>query len=473
MLKFNIALLNWLMIIQGVNKVAVTTLIMLTLSFSLVSFPIPSYYFVDVAATEDTGDDNDMHNQGHEDESEHNDDMPSHANEEGIVRIEEHLAEHSMVMFKAEKQSAQVIVHVEQGDITDGSHNVTIACESPESSLTFGEKLNVTSGHGEFEGRMTLRPATYSVCTIFVAKLSVMIPSFTIVANTQVGHSHGSEEGAESKVHVEHGGIVIFEGMIMHQGFEAGMYNVMVACKVPEGLSIVFNDAFTIDEHGEGKLKIETSMGPGRYSGCTASIAESEDVMVIATFDSFTIEQEEEHRPDGRTIEEKRLEKRRSILERIELGQMHKRDINAAKAVSIGDYEPGTVYAMIAGGTAGQQDIIVEAHLDISTWKSNSATILMDVTGGAVVIDGDDSYTVRIGYAIYAIQHDMLRLKALATNDSTGEIVQLRMHGNSLEEATFPMVHGDSIEVHFEGNGGRSLNQIGDLELFLEGTIEA
>jgi hypothetical protein len=346
---------------------------------------------------------------------------------------------------------------------------VAIACATPESSLTFSEKLNVKDDEGEFEGKLSLRSATYSDCVVSAGNLSVVLPDFTIVAG---GHTHGHDHGdhkSESRVDIKGDGTVRLEISISHPGFTAGTYDVTLSCVEPVGMSVVLTDVLVVDESGNGKFRIETSLGPGSYSGCEASIEEESGRMVIATFDTFKVEEEHE---DNRMLDEKKRDRKHALLERIVTGDIHRRHIDAVRASSPGDYEPGTKYNLTADGTIEGDATGAKVEVDLGVWKSNRAIILMDILGGNVTV-GEDSYTIRIGYAIYSMQNDVLSVRALATDDATGEIVSLKLRGNASSDTTFPMADGDAMELQFEGKSGRFANQIGNWELSLEGKIEA
>jgi hypothetical protein len=100
----------------------------------------------------------------------------------------------------------------------------------------------------------------------------------------------------------------------------------------------------------------------------------------------------------------------------------------------------------------------------MSVWKSNRAIILLDVIGGTVEIE-DQDYTVRIGYAFYSIQHDVMKVVALVTDDD-GNVLKLKLRGSAVNDTdTFPMESG-SIDLTFGGN-------VQDSNLLLEATVEA
>jgi hypothetical protein len=96
--------------------------------------------------------------------------------------------------------------------------------------------------------------------------------------------------------------------------------------------------------------------------------------------------------------------------------------------------------------------------------------ILLDVIGGTVEIE-NQTYTVVLGYALYATQHDVFRLGALAV-DGDGNIYKLKLRGSAAgDDAEFPIESG-SIELEFEGSSGPA-GQFGDWELAMDGTVTA
>lgn len=407
-------------------------------------------------------------------EEEHADDA-IHDEKPSYVIIEKKIGQHSELHFKAEGGSGILMIEIREGDLPDGSYNVTIACHSPDTSVTFSNKLVVADGKGGFDGKLRLRSDTYSECMVNASRLSVVLPDFTVVANETTGHSHGTQDRTESRVVVSHDGIVSFEVMVTHPGFTAGVYDALVTCEEPAGFSIAFNDAFVMDRDGRGKFRAETMLGPRDYAGCKVSIQEGSDAMVIASLERFRVVEDGITHEDDNVIEQKRIEKRHNILQRVSAEDIHRRHVDAARASSTGQYMPGTAYSLTAAGTLeGHDDMmsVAEVTADMGVWKSNRAVILMDVLGGSVVV-GDHSYTIHLGYAVYSIHHDALRVNGLATDDVTGDIVRLKLLGMSPEDVTFPMVEGEAIELHFEGNSHRFSNQIGNWELFLDGTIEA
>jgi hypothetical protein len=62
------------------------------------------------------------------------------------------------------------------------------------------------------------------------------------------------------------------------------------------------------------------------------------------------------------------------------------------------------------------QEEDVTLDLNMSVWKSNRAITLLDVVVGTVEYK-DQDYTVRIGYALCFVQHDVMKVVALATDD--------------------------------------------------------
>ena len=171
-------------------------------------------------------------------------------------------------------------------------------------------------------------------------------------------------------------------------------------------------------------------------------------------------------------IEDKRKERKERIVMTISGADVHERHRNS-NPHSPGEYNPGWDYTLTADGTGvqatddeslAQEEDDVTVDLDMSVWKSNRAIILLDVIDGTFEYK-DQDYTVRIGYALYSVQHDVMKLVALATDDD-GNVFRLKLRGNAVDEAdTFPTESG-SIDLilggHFE-----------DWNLLLEGTVEA
>ena len=114
------------------------------------------------------------------------------------------------------------------------------------------------------------------------------------------------------------------------------------------------------------------------------------------------------------------------------------------------------------------QNSSANVGIDLSVWKSNRAIILLDVVNGTATIDGQD-YNIRIGYAIYSVQHDAMKLVALATNDD-GNVFRLKLQGAAANESDpFPLESG-SIDLVF---GEDQNSTFGSWDLSLKGSVEA
>ncbi len=109
----------------------------------------------------------------------------------------------------------------------------------------------------------------------------------------------------------------------------------------------------------------------------------------------------------------------------------------------------------------------------MAVWKSNKALILLNLLNGTVDVGGE-TYDIELGYALYSISHDAMRLHAFVS-DEEGNILKLKLRGHAAdEEAGFPMTAGESLDLVFEGNSGYGSSSLeGAWELTLEGTLTA
>jgi hypothetical protein len=96
----------------------------------------------------------------------------------------------------------------------------------------------------------------------------------------------------------------------------------------------------------------------------------------------------------------------------------------------------------------------------------------MAVTGGEIEI-GNSTFSVEIGYALYSLNHDTLRLSALAVDSDSGDIVRLVLRGSAIDDTGFPDASGESIDLVFDGSSGPWKNEIAGSELLLEGSLQA
>jgi hypothetical protein len=254
-------------------------------------------------------------------------------------------------------------------------------------------------------------------------------------------------------------------------------------------------------QDGEGKLESELDLADGTYDGCEVTV----DGMIIASFDSFAARQgedddDEEEEADETDVDQKRKEKRKGIVSTTSGESEHKRRMNASPA-STGDYKPNWNYTLVADGTAtsfgddeeegtaestsnssttstnsSSVEVMsagdVELAVDMAVWKSNKALILLNILNGTIEAGGE-VYTIELGYALYSVSHDAMRLGAFVS-DEDGNIYMLKLRGSAEgEDAEFPAESGDSIEMVFEGNSGPARNSFNGWELDLKGTIEA
>lgn len=90
--------------------------------------------------------------------------------------------ENSEVVLAVEDEG-HLGVEVADGDLADGTYNVTFACNTPDVDLEFPDALTVEGGEGEFETELALSVATYDGCEATVDDLTVLFPSFTLPAD--------------------------------------------------------------------------------------------------------------------------------------------------------------------------------------------------------------------------------------------------------------------------------------------------
>jgi hypothetical protein len=397
--------------------------------------------------------------------------------------------------------------------LEDGNYAVSFGCETPEVDESFDQSLTIENGVGDFEAEMALvNGAGYEGCTVYIGDgLSVALPPFTAVAGPEEdeeeekddhgnsgrdddeddhkkGKARDHEREERRHLEVEYQGAEIkleLTGLNMSDG----TYDVLFTCDQPE-TSMTIEDSLEV-EGSEGEFKAEIALANGTYSGCELSV----NGAVLWSLDSLTVSEQsyEEH------VEEKRKEKRKEIVSTTDAREEHKRRIRASPA-SPGDYQPGLSYTLEANGTAlpilheEESDSTVinstdtagnsteatpevanvgtDVAIDMAVWKSNKALILFNILGGTVEVDGQ-TYTVEIGYALYSIDHDVMRLHAFVSDDS-GDILKLKLRGSAVdgEEAEFPTTAGESIDLLFEGGSGHGRSALsGDSKLMLGGTL--
>jgi hypothetical protein len=479
----------------------------LTLIMSVVSGVNPSYFaglnaFAEEHEEEEEDDDHsgsdeeesedndgsDEDDDEHDDESEEEDDDDEHEEDDDNKgkdkddELEQSLGENSKVKLEVDDDHVDLEVEIEDGDLDDGQYDIVFACTSPDVNEEFTDALDVEDGEGEFETEMNLGEGTYTGCEVEVGGLSAEFESFTVTPEEEDDDDEHEEDDErddkerehekererekkfESKLKTEDDGVEIeveIEGLNMTDG----SYDAIFACEEPE-LSITLDDAFEVED-GKGKLEETIGLANGTYSGCELSVEGDE----IASFDTFTVSEDDKEKQEHR-VEEKRKEKRERIVNTINGTTIHQRHINANPA-SPGEYEPDWNYTLVAAGLghSDEDETDVALDADLSVWKSNRALILLDVLGGTVEA-GNQTFTVKFGYAIYSLNHDAMRMAALAVDDD-GNIFKLRLSGTAVDEDDeFPMESG-SIDITFEGSSGPSHNRFGDWELTLDGTVSA
>lgn len=387
------------------------TIASLTLIMSVFSSVSPSYFAgVSAFAVEDEEDDDD-----HDDNSgsSHNTDKErDDASDDESSEEDEHELVQSLgnhSKVTLETDEAELGVEIEDGDLDDGTYDVMFACDRPVVGKEFTDSLNVTEGHGKFEADLALSNGTYTGCGVEIDELSVTFPSFNIIPDKE----HNEEDGEEHEEDNETNDSNLSSQSNRHD-----------------------DDVEEDDDDNSGR---------GSHN-------------------------------EGST-EDKRNERKERIVNTTSGAEIHERHRNA-NPHSPGDYDPNWNYTLTVNGTVTQgggsippEFQAVVGGLDMSVWKSNRAIILLDVVGGTVEIDNND-YTVRIGYAIYSTQHDVMKVVALATNDD-GNIYSLRLRGHAADEGDqFPMESG-SIDLVFGGNVDKSSNRFEEWSLRLEGTVEA
>lgn len=266
------------------------------------------------------------------------------------------------------------------------------------------------------------------------------------------------EEERKVKLEVEDDGAEIeveLKGMTLADG----AYDAAFVCDSP-AVNMTFADSFEVEE-GEGEFDKEITLTNGTYTGCQLEVGGT----VVASFNTFTVADDD--------AEEKRKERRQTIVSTVNATKIHERHVNANPA-SPGNFTSGSDYTLMANGTAedGDSEQSATVNATLSVWKSTHAIILLDITGGTAEI-GNKTYDIAIGYALYSINGDVMRLTALVVDDS-GQVLKLKLRGEADgKQPEFPIDSGDSLDLSFEGNSGQGRNNIGDWELELEGTIEA
>ncbi|HKU49767.1 MAG TPA: hypothetical protein VJP79_07440 [Nitrososphaera sp.] len=502
-----------------------------TLLFSAVSGANPNY-FAGFSAFAEDGDDNDH---GNSDRQEH-EDLEDDSDE---YSVEATFGEHSRVELQIDDEveddnddnnansvEAELEVETEDGDLSDGEHAVSLTCDAPDLDMDFDDALVVQDGDGEFKADLALVNGTsYQGCMVAIGDETVDLQDFMVIASaeeadgddeddraTDRGNGRGAGDdddedesdheergrGHERRTHIEAEDSGIELEVEMDTNMTDGTYDVQFTCDEPD-VNMTIEDSLTVED-GEAKFKAEIDLADGTYSGCKIASGGEE----ISSFDDFTVAQD----GDDDDVEEKRKEKRKEIVSRINAPEEHRRRINANPA-STGDYMPGWIYVINATGIASRHidddadredelsesmvnstasnststttnstntmlevmgDSTVDVSINMGVWKSNTALVLLNVLNGTIEVD-DETYTVELGYALYSVSHNAMRIGAFVSDDD-GNIYKLKLRGTADEDAEFPMTSGDSIDLVFEGNSGPARNSFSQWDLDLEGSIE-
>ena len=426
-------------------RILLAALAALTLIFSVVSGVNPNYFVgLNAYAVDDRVRDN----------------VSGGSNEQELVQ---QLGNHSKANL--DTRDAKLQVKVEHADLMDGQHDVVFVCTSPVISKEFAHGLAVENGHGDFEAGLALANGTYSGCEVTVGTLSTEFPPFTILAHEEERDQyHNGENNSRVRLDKEENSIGI-EVEIAGLNMTNGMYNATFTCEAP-ALNVTLDNALKVYD-GEGKLKVELGLANSTYTGCELVIAETDTV--IASFDSFTLAEEVN---DDNDVKEKRKEKSERIASTVTGSEIHERH-RKAHAESPGEYAPSSSFTLSANGTAMNNGTKAdsEVNMDLAVWKSNRAIVLFDVVGGTVDV-GNRNYTVLIGYAVYSVNHQAMKIASLAV-DEDGNIMKLKLRGSAIDdESTLPKDSG-SVDLMFEGSTGTWNSKLGDWKLELEGTLTA
>jgi len=439
------------------------TITALTLVMSIVSSISPNY-FVGINASAENGEEED-------------DNSDSTSNNEDV--LVESLGNSSKVTLETGDDHVNLKIEIEESDLEDGTYDVMFACNSSDVSKEFLDALDVEEGHGDFATEVALSNGTYTGCEVNVGDLSATFASFSVMPDEEDDeeddrgkpereHERERKHKQSFNLKTEDDGVEIeieVEGLNMTDG----SYDALFACENPN-LNRTLDNAFEV-EGGKGKFEVEISLANGTYSGCEVTVGDT----VLASFDTFTVSEEVEEEQESR-VEEKRKEKRERIVTATSGREIHERH-RSENAANPGEYELGWNYVLTADGTAmhrNQSGIadkpVATVDVNMTVWKSTGAIILLDVLDGTVDV-GNQTYTVVLGYALYTIPHDTLRIGALVIDDD-GNVYKLKLRGTAEDDSEFPMESG-SIDLTFEGSSGPLNNRLGDWELTLEGTVEA
>lgn len=410
----------------------------------------------DNSGSENEQDDSEESEEEH-DETE--DESEDEQDDESELEVEDH-----GVNIKVEKKNLE---------LDNGLYNATFSCTEPSTSMAFADAFEVDEGDGRLEVEFQLANGTYSGCEVSLDEPEMLLASFdsfTVPAEEEANEEE-SEDGVEdeeddeeeteskTKLKADNEGVEV-EVEREDLTLEDGTYGVTFACTDPE-VSMSFEDALEVED-GKGKFEADIALDMGTYSDCHVTVDETD--VVLAGFDAFTVE-EDEHRVE---VTEKVKEKREEIISKVQ--EVRERIIEAKQDHPL-PFASGLNYTLVATGVTEEEEAVL-AGVDLTAWKSNPEVVIMAVTGGDVQV-GNSTYSVEIGFAIYSLNHDVLKVSALAVNSDTGEIARLLLRGSAVDDTGFPDASGESIDLLFEGKSGPQKNEIIDSELLLEGSLQA
>ncbi|NOJ26721.1 MAG: hypothetical protein DA330_01755 [Nitrososphaera sp.] len=421
----------------------------------------------------DDGEDDDDSNSGRDDEDDNGrddedekDDDKNSKDDDSKHGLVQDLGNNSKVALSL-KGETELEVEIEDSDLPDATYDVQFACTNPDVEKTFDDGITVADGHGESEFELGLAPGEYLDCTVKVDELSAAFPKFMVMQQEsdddeeedERDDDHEEEQDSETELEVK-GDRVEIEAELKGLTLADGSYDAVFSCTNPS-VEKTFAEAFRVHD-SEGKFNEKFTLEEGTYDGC--KITSEEIVIAVGSFEI-----------DSNEVRENAHDRKQEIVTTVNAKEIHERHVKAEPA-SPGPYQPGQQYTLIAAGDAVDGDITAgaEVEIDAAVWKSNSAIVLIDITGGKVTIDDGTAseYDVVVGYAIFSMKSNTLRINALAVDDA-GETHDLRLRGEAeMHEDMAPEMVLDSLHLLFDGNSGKAKNEFGDWELFLDGAIE-
>lgn len=169
-------------------------------------------------------------------------------------------------------------------------------------------------------------------------------------------------------------------------------------------------------------------------------------------------------------VEKMQMERKKDIVAQTSGEQVHQRHMQANPA-SPGKYSPGLNYTLQATGVAtkGGETRNATVTVEISVWKSNPAIVILDVVGGTVRI-GNEEYDIKLGYALYSIQHNVFRSSSLAMsgNEDVFAFSLRGMTGVELPSAS----GGAPVELTFDDSNIGYGNSLDGWNLALDGKLQ-